>query len=407
MTPSGKDVTMTAMFRSRTRLVRALVLLTVGLGMLGPAPVVGDVSIDVIVGWTAPFEERTDLTAVPDASHETILANQDDSVVVANGDLAPAGARLAAFEALGADPDTLVNVDAGTSGDPQYWLDLLTVAEEPYGAFALARTVETGVTLTLFLGPVATFADGMAQAQAAVLVDGEPLFDGVEPGGLQALLEAELPALDSAGADDDADDAVATEDAAEDTEATPDESGLVGDGAYVSPHHGVALTWTEAWVLDPAFEEPVTSDVNYDVDQVYLTVDSPQWVWFTLVAADTQGFSFAEIFRSVATSSYVEQLYGEDAELVVSRMGVTADGDEAGAFIVRFTTPEGYELVAYEEWRLADDGRAVAQLQLLMLVDDMGPGLEASDDLEFEGGPVITLFTHDEILAAAQGTETL
>jgi hypothetical protein len=402
---------MTALFRCRARLARTLVFLILA-GIHVPVSAVaqgaGDVSIAVIVAWTAPFEERTDLPAVPDASHETILANEDDYVVVANGGLAPADARFAAFEALGADPETLVSVDAGASGDPQYWLDLVAVAGEPYGAFTVARTVDSGVTVMLFLGPVTTFADGLAQAQEVVLVDGEPLFEGVDPAGLQALLEAGLPALDGGGAADDApEDALATEAAERDTGATPDESGLVGEGSYLSPHHGFALTWTEEWILDPAFEEPVTSDVNFDVDQVYLTVDSPQWVWITFTASDTQGFSFADVFSSVSGASSIDQIYGETAEVVVSRMGVNTDGDEVGAFIVRFTTPEGYDMVAYEEWRLSGESGAVVGLQLLMLVDDAGPGLEASGDLEIDGGPVITLFTHDEILSAMQGTDLL
>jgi hypothetical protein len=369
-----------------------------------------DASIGVIVRWTTPFEERTDLRAVPDASHETILSHEDDYLVVANGGFTePADARLAALEALGADPATLLSVDVGMTGDLQYWLDLVTVEDTPYGAFTLARTIDSGVTLTLFMGPVASFADGMAQAQQVVFVDEEPLFDGVEPTGLQAFLDAELPALETGGAadEDGPEDAAATEAAQDETESAPNEPGLVGEGSYRSPHHGFALTWTDSWMLDPAFEEPVTSDVNFDEDQVYLTVNSPQWVWFTLTAVDTQGLSLAEIMGAVTTPLYLAQVYGETAELVVSRTGINADGDEVGALIIRVTTLEGYNLLAYEEWRLADDGTSVAGLHLLMLVDDMEPGLRATDHLAFEGGPVITLFTHDEILGVAEETDLL
>ncbi|MDQ3539252.1 MAG: hypothetical protein M3440_01060, partial [Chloroflexota bacterium] len=196
----------TAACRPHLHLHLLLLLLLVMLGMLGPGATVaqgtGDVSIDVSVGWSAPFEERTDIRTVPEATHETVLVHEVDIVIVANGDFAPAPARLAALEELGPDPDTLVSVDAGTEGDPQYWLDLVTVEGTPYGAFTLARGVESGVALTMFLGPVATFADGMAQSQEVVLVDGEPLFEGVDPVGLQTLLEAWLPQLDAGGAAD-------------------------------------------------------------------------------------------------------------------------------------------------------------------------------------------------------------
>lgn len=398
---------MSALNTSRTS-ARRLCLLVVMLGLLAPgaavAQVTDEAAIAVIVVWTTPFEERTELRTISAASHETVLSNGNDHVVVANGNFAAADARLAAYEALGADPGTLVSVDAGTEGDPQYWLDLVSVEGTPYGAFTLARTVVSGVTLTLFMGPVTTFTDGIAQSQDVVQVDGEPLFEGVEPVGLQSLLEASLTQLggDVAADDDTLEDDSATGTAGEDAQPSPDDSGLIGEGTYVSPQHGVTLTWTDEWILDPGFEEPVTSDVNFDVDQVYLTVNSPQWVWSTLATIGTQGLPFGDIFRSVSDQSYVTQFYGEAGELIVSRMGVNTDGYEVGAFIVRLKTPEGYDMVAYEEWRLTDDGRAAVQMQLLMLVDDVEPGLEASNDLQIDGSPVITLFTHDEILSVVQ-----
>jgi hypothetical protein len=383
-------------------LVRRVRLAMVLLGLLGPGAVTAQAVIDVMVIWTAPFEERTGIRTVPQATHEFVLVHQDDTVVVANGDFDPAPARIEALEALGGDTENWISVDAGASGDPQPWLDLVDVEGEPYGAFPLARAGTSGTTMTLFMGPATTFAAGMGQTQQAVLVDGTPIFDGVEPAGLQSLLELEVPNLDAASlGDNDTDDGPTTEEESDDIDALADMPGMIGEGSYASPHHGFALTWTDEWILDPLFEEPVTSDVNFDVDQVYLTVDSPQWVWSTFIAASTQGLSFAEVFSSVTSPSSISQFYGETGELAVSRMGITSDGYEVGAFIVRYTSPEGDDFIAYEEWRLSDDRGAVAGLQLLMLVDDMEPGLEASDDLEIDGEPVITLFTHAEILSAA------
>jgi hypothetical protein len=391
---------------------RRLGLLAVMLGLITPGAAVaqGDVDVDVnvIVGFAAPYAPEPGAILIPSANFETVLVNGDDVVVVTNGEFdQPAQIRLEALEGLDADTDGLVSVDAGTSADPMYWLDIFTVDDAPYGAFTISRPGQTGTTITMFMSNVAGFADGLAVAQQSVIVDGSPIFEGVDPGGLQVLLDVALPELGSGTTPADEGESPTEEATTDDIDAFADQPGMVGDGAYVSPHHGFALTWTEAWILDPAFEEPVTSDVNFDVDQVYLTVDSPQWVWITFTAADTQGFPFADVFSSVTGPSYVAQIYGETAELVVFRVGINANGDEVGAFIVRLTTPEGYDLVAYEEWRLADDGNAVAGLQLLMLVDDVESGLEASDDLEIDGGPVITLFTHDEILSLARDAEVL
>ena len=44
---------------------------------------------------------------------------------------------------------------------------------------------------------------------------------------------------------------------------------------------------------------------------------------------------------------------------------------------------------------------------MLMHIDDVEAGLAAAESLAFEDGPVITLFTEDEILAAAQTTGVL
>ena len=49
------------------------------------SPVVADASSDPIVRWAAPFEERTDLQVALDAGRATILANDEDSVVVVHG----------------------------------------------------------------------------------------------------------------------------------------------------------------------------------------------------------------------------------------------------------------------------------------------------------------------------------
>ncbi len=156
---------------------RQLLLLVVIVRLPGPgaanAQDTDEPAIAVIVVWTAPFEERTDPGTVPAASHETALSNEHDHVVVvANSGFALAEARLTALKAVRADPDPMVSVDAGTEDEPQCWLDLVTVELTSYGAFTLRRTVDNGVTLTLFLGSVTTFAGGVAQSQEVVMVDG-------------------------------------------------------------------------------------------------------------------------------------------------------------------------------------------------------------------------------------------
>jgi hypothetical protein len=113
------------------RLARRVCLAMVLVGLLGPGAVTAQAVIDVSVIWSAPFEEQTDSRTVPEATHETVLVRDDDTVVVANGDFDPASARIEALDALVGNTETLISVDAGASGDPQYWLDLVDVEGSP------------------------------------------------------------------------------------------------------------------------------------------------------------------------------------------------------------------------------------------------------------------------------------
>ena len=116
----------------RTRTGRALVLLVIVLCLSGPGTAVAqdgaDVVVTVTVAFTAPFAQETGAALIPSANTELLLANGDDSVFVTNGDFdQPGQIRLDALEGLDADVAELVSVDAGTNGDPQYWLDLFTI----------------------------------------------------------------------------------------------------------------------------------------------------------------------------------------------------------------------------------------------------------------------------------------
>jgi hypothetical protein len=343
------------------------------------------------------------------------LINGDDTVLIAQGEFAQSDdLHQEALERIGAVVANVVSVDAGTSGNPIYWLDLFALEGEPYGAFTTSRAEGEDTVLTLYTGSVATFADGMVMAQQNVTVDLDLIFPGVDPAGLQSLLEAALPQLDSVSDGKSRDSGTpvdvnaANNDALADNEAFAGMPGMVAEGSYVSPHHGFALTWNDEWTFDPAYEAPVVSDVNFDVDQVYLTVDSPQWVWFGFYALSpaSTGLSFDEFLNVSATPSRLQADIGPTAELVVSRVGIDPDGNDVGALIIRAEI-EGFEFVVYEEYRSNPSGSAYVAMQFLMLVDDVSPGLEATYGLSMEGGPVVTLFTFAEIEAVAANESDL
>ncbi|HYI24826.1 MAG TPA: hypothetical protein VD767_05395, partial [Thermomicrobiales bacterium] len=63
--------------------------------------------------------------------------------------------------------------------------------------------------------------------------------------------------------------------------------------------------------------------------------------------------------------------------------------------------------LVYEEYRAGELGRSMAALQLLIHIDEVEAGLAAAESLSFEDGPVITLFTEDEILSAINNSSVL
>ena len=133
---------------------------------------------------------------------------------------------------------------------------------------------------------------------------------------------------------------------------------MIAEGEYRARITGSSLTWTDEWTFDPAYDAPVVSDVNRDFDEVHLTVDGPQWVWFGFYAGEfLPGDSFTAFVERSASPERLALEIGPTAEVVVSRIGVTSDGDEVGALIIRVTL-EGYDFLVYEEYRPNGDGTA-------------------------------------------------
>lgn len=230
-----------------------------------------DIEVGLPIGFHEPYAPESTDDPLPSTAFTSTLANGDDTVLIAQGDFALSEQiHQEALERIGADLDEVVGVDAGTSGSPMYWLDLFAVDGVPYGGFTTSTAEGPDTVLTLFAGPVTSFADGLAVAQQNVTVGFDLIFSGVDPSGLQVLLNAALPQLEGGTGNQPP----ATPEEVADEFA--DRPGMVAEGSYVSPHHGFALTWNDDWILDPDMDAPVVSDVNTDFDQVYLTVDSPQ-----------------------------------------------------------------------------------------------------------------------------------
>jgi len=173
----------------------------------------GNENVQVLQFDNDDFLIRVEIGYIPDIEHSLDLHQQS----------------------VGGDTDQRVTLDGGVGDPVSYWLDQLPVNGVPYGSFAFAQVGgdRTG-TMTVFLAPVTSFADGFASAQAGIAIDGTAVFDGAEGDGLQDLLVAAAPA-----AGDNMVDGGSPKlgDFDEDEET----------GSWTEPVYGFDVTWSGEW----------------------------------------------------------------------------------------------------------------------------------------------------------------
>src|SRR5699024_6403434 len=88
--------------------------------------------------------------------------------------------------------DNFTEIDRGAYGNVSYSLDITSAEGIEFGVFSLfLGERESGyVEYYLYFGPAVYFESGMASAKSSVTIGGNPVFDGVEPAGLQEILNA-------------------------------------------------------------------------------------------------------------------------------------------------------------------------------------------------------------------------
>ncbi len=95
--------------------------------------------------------------------------------------------------------------------------------------------------------------------------------------------------------------------------------GLVGTGDYVSPQHGVPVTWTEDWVLSPAHDPAILSHTDSGVDEVYLADAESGEALLYITIEPAHGMTDADaLLQAMVEPAYIESVLGLSADTDVA-----------------------------------------------------------------------------------------
>lgn len=409
-------------------------------GLIDETTYVVEATGDEIV-WGDPWDFDDEISDTGDGFEIVALNAELSSLLISvlpNG-LDIEESRDIVLEEFAAGTDQFATIDRGAYENISYSLDLANVGGTELGAFTLFRggTGNTPTFAYIFIGSIQGFSDGFASSQQEITIAGDPIFDGVDGEGLQALLEAnegaalgaevnvETPAAEdeetpqpdrgeTPNADDDlksrdrSDERTPDNDEADPTEEPDDgddrsngaidgeflDLGVVAEGEYISPQYGSELLWDDTWALHEEADEPVGSDTDDQEDFINLVWggDGLALLGVDLIAAE--GITPADMVE-VWTS---EPVVGDTGEVVLE------DSDRnVGSVVIRETLTANSELVVVREVHLLDDGETLGVILYLAnpaIVEDSLS--EAQDGVELDGQPVLSVFEVEDVIEAVE-----
>lgn len=373
-----------------------------------------------LLTWNDDWELDDDLTYVDDGLESVTLTQGVSlfSVLSVPNDFELDEARDIYLDSLLEEVGGATTIDRGAYGSVSYSLDLVTIEGFEFGVFTLFRA-GTGSTPTfayIFFSEVAAFSSLFESAQDAFRLDDAPIYEGVDGGGLQVLLES--VGSDPQGVTEDAEDRSAEDltdessvDPAEDdpageggfgglksgrdevpTRDVSDGGNLLSDAAYVSPQYGVELDWGSSWQLDPEADAPTDSDMVSGIDSLtLLPVEGGGFMSITFIDAGVTGVpDLVEVWESA--DFVADSAFSAEAEVVLA-----GSSRDVGAMVLRDYLEEGTELVVIREASLAGDN-AMVVVQLSTTPANLDSVVSsAQDEIELDGTPVLAFFSIDEI----------
>lgn len=391
------------------------------------------------ITWDDPWAFDDDISEVGDGYEIVALTGGLSNLLISvlpNG-LDIEQARDLVLDEFQAGTDAFATIDRGAYDNISYSLDLANIGGADLGVFTLFRggSGDVPTFAYIFIGAVQAFSDGLGSAQEEIAVAGDPIFEGVDGGGLQAQLEQN--AGDTPERTDDSndsndsetpspDDGTKTPDAGDeetperdtsnvifDSKKTPEldedssqsgadeeideefiDLGVVSQGEYVSPQFGSELVWDETWLLYEDADEPVVSDEDEGTDSISLVWNDDGIALIRVELFDAQGATPAEVVEFWTSDDFL----GEASEVVLE------DSDRnTGGVVTLDATEDGSEIVVYREVHLLNDGETLALITYLSEPTTVEDSLlNAQDGIELDGEPILEFFDAEDVVAAVE-----
>lgn len=335
------------------------------------------------VAWDVPWSyDSQDSTTT--AGSEVVFLNSDVALVLLG--FLPTGidmnqARDQVLAEFQKDAANFTPIDRGSYSNVSYSLDMAAIRSSTgqsteFGIFTLfmVNTGKGATEVDIFMAPVAAFTQGLNSAKSAITVGGSPIFDGVTPGGLQNLLDKNVPSGGTTRSSNQSSSArantpgPATTATASEPTRTPTEAdsgglgtgglhlgggndmsgsstkvsatksaskpskssqgtvdpalkalGVTAAGKYTSPQFGAQVTWNESWTIaeDKQNKPVVTSDTSQGVDAIMLDCQTGDGFVFFSIAAPSQG-SPAQYEQYWSSDTYFQKAGMVNAEVLDS-----------------------------------------------------------------------------------------
>lgn len=361
-----------------------------------------------VITWEAPWVQDEEFTFVED-DVESVGFSQGLSILsvfsIPNS-FPIEESRDIVLEAFEESFENFTQIDRGSYDNISYSLDVTEIDGIRFGLFTLFRggSGDVPTNAYTFISEQSAFANDLVSAQDSFLVDGSPIFTGVDGQGLEDQVRAveagtgaepstgetepaeeeegqERPPDDEATADDPAEDEPVDDDRADAGDF--DDLGLVEDGIYESPTWGTEVLYSEEYDLDTALDDPITSEDGVDVINLAATGDTPSLVRISLA----EGTVVPEDFIA-----NVEDTLDEDTVVVASD-----SGRDAGALIAVQELGDGGEIVLYFEIVNIDDEHS-ALIIAYASTDAAEESFDlASSEIEVGGEPILTIFSGADV----------
>lgn len=211
-------------------------------------------------------------------------------------------------------------------------------------------------------------------------------------------VDARLPGRDSE------DEEVAGEATAEvdrrDVNEDSGETGVVSDDTYISPQHGIEITWDDMWFFDDTVEDAVDSDTASEIDTISLTWANEQEyvVDFLDIAPGTPGIT-DELVAEWTSDEFMAEAAEPEAEILLEN-----SDDERGAVLMRDYLGDGTEVMILREVTCLDaDCNVVTMATLIGIPAGFVSSYEdAENGIEADGVGIHGVFRAAEIEEAME-----